>query len=164
MTTIFILLYIFIYLIFFQIKSIRDYIMEYEKGYTHRWDNSIWKKAFPKWVSAYLLSDDETFFWEAPKWIVKLLYDKNTDNFKVGVDGWHQLDGIIFMMPHALVILLTGILIGLAWYWILLGMIVVPFIWYAYFNVNFHILHMKTKKQWFRVKWLAKLLGKNTER
>lgn len=164
-TIIIIAIYVLIYIVFMQVKTLRDYIMEYEGGHPHRWNNSIWKNKAPVWFQAYLLNDGDAFYATAPKLLIKLLWSEKENGFRVGVDGWHQLDGIIFILPHSFIVALIGLLLGIPWYWLVLWAVATPFVpWYALFNVLYHILNMKTNKQWFRVKWLAWLLGKKTER
>jgi len=157
-----IILYLIVYLLFFQIKSLRDYIMEYEKGYGHRWASSIWLDKLPVWFQGYLLGDGNTFIGgNPPAWFKFIVWNKKENKLRTAVDGWHQLDGLIFMMPHGLIVLLLGIYLAIGWKLIVIGMLLVPFVWYLYFNFVFHIWHMKTNKQWFRIpKWVRWLLGR----
>lgn len=157
-TIILIVLYFLCYFIFFFVKTVRDYIMEYQRGYTVRWENSIWKGLFPVWFESYLLSNESMFKDTAPNWAIKLFWNDKENNFKVGVDGAHQLDGLIFLLPHSIMILLLARLIHLQWYWIVLCLVALPFLfWYSYFNLNYHIWQQKTGKQWFRIHWWVKI-------
>ena len=158
-TTILIVLYFLCYLIFFVVKSLRDYIMEYQRGFPYRWNNSIWKNRLPEWAQSYILSEDELFKETAPAWAIKLLWDKKNDRFKVAVDGWHQLDGIIFLLPHTVLFIAICRLAHIAWYWTVLGLVALPFLfWYQYFNLNYHIWQQKYNRQWFRIHWWVRIL------
>lgn len=162
LTIIYIVLYVLCYLIFFVVKTIRDYIMEYEGLHPARWSNSIWKDKMPVWFQAYLLSDDQAFIATAPKWAVKLMWDSEFNRFKVAIDGWHQLDGIIYLLPHTIMVLFLCHILDIAWYWTILWIFLTPFLfWYQYFNLNFHVWQQKENKQWFRIpKWVRFLFGK----
>ena len=160
-TIIYIILYILCYLIYFFVKTIRDYIMEYEQLYPVRWSNSIWKGKLPPWFQAYLLDDGEVFIATAPKLAIKLLWDAELKKFRTAIDGWHQLDGIIYLLPHTIMVLFLCHILSIAWYWTVLWILVLPFIfWYQYFNMNYYVWQQKENRRFRIPKWIRSLFGK----
>ena len=157
-------LFIILYVIYFQIKSLRDYINEYFAGQTHRWDDSIFKDIFPLWFQGYLLDDPVMFIGNRPpEWFRAIVWSEYNGKFRTtSIDGWHQLDGLIFLVPYWYVCLVLQIYVwkfsGLMF---LIVLFVVPFvIWYNWFNFSFHVMHRKTNKEWNRIGWPFTLLKK----
>lgn len=151
------LIFAFLYLLFFQIKTIRDYIMEYQRGYGYRWYNSIYYRIIPIWVQGYLLDEIYKFTYGAPKWAKKLLLNKLGNGWRWHmIDGWHQFDGLIFILPYEYILFLLNFFVwGISWYIMVPIMLISPFIpWYEYFNFCYHVLSMRKNKQWFRIWWI----------
>ena len=103
-----------LYLLLFPLKALRDYIMEYQAGHPYRWDNSVFSR-LPKKIKVYLLGMNR--------------------NRMGNIDGWHQADGYIMLVP---LLYILALLSQWVWHfgllkWVALS-IIAFIVGYQYFN------------------------------
>ena len=138
--------FIITFIIFFIVKAFRDYIMDYEKGNTAYYERSILSYLPDNWFKWYLLDEPiKCLESKPPKWFMYLAFGKRYGHryFGAGIDGWHQLDGLIFLLPFILAyISIWGINL-----WII-PMIIV---FYQLFNLFYHALLLRRPyRDWSR--------------
>ena len=127
-------------------KVVRDYVMDWEYGQKSWWMNSVFDEYVNGWFESYLLDEPETFIaQDPPKLVVLLLYNDTKKRFRSGIDGWHQLDGIMFMIFYAAVYFNIFSLNILS---LIFFFVTIFAFWYEYFNLLFHyVLRLKGYRQ-----------------
>lgn len=124
------IVFVILYLLLFPVKALRDYIALYKAGYHYRWNNSPFTR-LPQRLKNYLLDKDMPIDYEV-------------------LDGWHQLDGAVFMLPMWFITTLLAVFVwNVQWFWIpgicIAGMVV----GYQYFNLMYHYVFQRKKEKWF---------------
>lgn len=156
---------VFFYFIYMKIKTLRDYINIRSQGYPARWKRSVYTEKYSKWFQGYLLDEPMMFIENNPPQLIKLLvWNNRSQKFRNGaIDGWHQLDGLIFMIPYWMILSIMFLygMIQFNWYLAIYMYIGFPFFpIYWFFNLNFHVLKQKSPfKEWNRVwpfSWFSK--------
>ncbi|NIV14264.1 MAG: hypothetical protein GWN62_24225 [Aliifodinibius sp.] len=93
---------------------------------------------------------DNRFKWsifdsdKLPKWLRDYLTDSNP-NAPSAVDGWHQSDGIIVLLPMAMLMYWGNRLVfQISWWWAILAFVIISVVFYVvWFNGLYHYILMK---------------------
>ena len=89
-----------------------------------------------------------SIFDKLPKWIKDYLTDSNPNAAWASLDGWHQSDGGVCMVPLILVWYWANRLsLHWPWEWAIVGYFMTGVLFYIAFHLDFHYLFMK-KEHW----------------